>query len=30
MIHEISIQQGSMTLSGEWVGVNPLESPPSP
>lgn len=29
-IHEISIQQGSMTLSGEWVGGNPLESLPSP
>jgi hypothetical protein len=29
-IHEISIQQGSMTLSGEWVGGNPLQSLPSP
>ena len=30
MIDEINIQQGTMTLSGEWVGFNPLESLPSP
>jgi len=29
-IHENSIQQGSITLSGGWVGGNPLESLPSP
>lgn len=29
-IHEISIKQGAMTVSGQWVGGNPLQGLPSP
>lgn len=29
-VHEIRIQQGTMTVSGAWVGGNPLEGLPSP